>query len=149
MSQVLIIKGEFLEGGDFKILARVTSHNRTVLTPGDLPAGGTMTVNLYDLSGTAPQTAIATSGAISSTGPISATLLGSADGWTQDAIGANFLFVLCSNGVPTNYTGRGLAFPAGHPVGGHRYRVEALITTAQFGIVPVVAEALCRPVYSA
>ena len=46
MSQVLIIKGEFLEGGDFKILARVTNHNRAVLTTADLPSSGTMTVNL-------------------------------------------------------------------------------------------------------
>ncbi len=150
MSQVLIIKGEFLEGGDFKILARVTNHNRTVLTTADLPSSGTMTVNLYDLSGSSPQTAIATSGAIPSNVPITNNLLGSNDGWTQDSIGANFLFVVCSTAsVPTNYAGRGIVFPTGHPIGGHRYRVEALITTAQFGVVPVVAEALCRPVYSA
>lgn len=149
MSQVLIIKGEFLEGGDFKVLARVTNHNKQVLTTADLPSAGTMTVNLYDLSATSPQTAITTSTSINSNSVIQDTLLTSADGWTQDSIGANFILVVANTTLGSSYLNKGITFPAGHAIGGHRYRLEVLITTAQYGIVPVIVEALCRPVYSA
>lgn len=147
MSQVLIIKGEFLEGGDLKILARVTNHNRTVLQTSMLTTGNA-TVNLYDLSGATPQTAIATNTSLTATALIENTLLTSSSGWSQDTIGANFQFVLSTATPSGAFSGKGIAWPSGHPIGGHRYRLEIQLPTTDFGNIPIVAEMLCRPVYS-
>lgn len=149
MSQVLVIKGEFFEGSDFKLLARVVSHNRAVLTTGDCSGTATTaTINIYDLSGATPQTAIFTSTSLTSANLIQNTLLTSSSGWSQDSIGANFLLVISTQAIGSQFSGKGVVWPSGHPVGGHRYRIEVLIPTTDYGIVPIVAELTCRAVYS-
>lgn len=150
MSQVLIIKGEFLEGADFKILARVTTHDKAVLTTADGdPTTTTATVNIYDLSGSSPQTAILTNTSLPYSSLITNNLLNSTNGWSQDNIGANFALVVSGVTPAGPFVNKGVVWPAGHPIGGHRYRFETKLVTVNYGTIPVVAELLCRAVYSA
>lgn len=85
-------------------------------------------VRVYDLSGTAPHTAV-----YSTTATAASTLNTAAQGftldgtWSVDSVGHNFHL---------NLAGEDTLFAM---QGGHSYRVECVVTSATWGSVPVVA----------
>lgn len=138
MGSANIIRGEFFEGSDVRIMARIVRHDNVVLAPGDCTVGTVTTLSVYDLNSADPSAAI-----FSSTVTASSVVFinGTVSGWTVDSIGANFLWIA--------KVGAGQVWPAAsNVVGGHRYRFEAKIPTTNFGTVMVVAELACKSVLS-
>lgn len=139
MSGANIIRGEFFEGSDVRIMARVVRHDNVVLAPADCAGGSVHTMTVYDLNAADPSSAIYT--ASTATGSL-VFAVGTVSGWTADSIGANFLWVakVGSSQVWSSNTA---------VTGGHRYRFEAKILTTSFGTIVVVAELSCKTVFSA
>lgn len=139
MSGANIIRGEFFEGSDVRIMARVVRHDNVVLAPADCAGGTVHTMTVYDLNAADPSAAIYTAGTV--TGSLVFTV-GTVSGWTADSIGANFLWTakVGSSQVWSSNTA---------VIGGHRYRFEAKILTTSFGTIVVVAELSCKTVFSA
>lgn len=158
MSQPIVIRGSFVEGQDFNILARVTNREGTVLTSGSVTAGSnTLAVYVYDKSSSTPTTVIASDTTLRATDVIQDTLLTSTVGWDVDNIGANFVFTVVNGGsgtsVPAAVAGKAIvAFStySGYTqcTGGHTYRFEFQISTDSYGVIMVIAELACLPMYS-
>lgn len=136
MSAPVVVRGEFLEGSDIRVMARVLKHDGSVLTQADCTASGA-SYYVYDLNGSDPTAAIISATGLNPNTFVTASL--STSGWTVDSIGYNFLWVLQNSSV----------FQAPYAAtGGHRYRAEVRIATTSFGVVVVVAELACKPTFS-
>lgn len=122
-----VIRGEFTEGQNFKIMARVSWLTNALIVPADV---GTCSLAVFDLSATDPTAAIYTSNI--ATPIISLTTTA---GWTVDQTGHNFAFTIQDSVV----------FPSNSAVGGHRYRLEFAIPAASGtnGTAYVIAEMTC------
>lgn len=138
MGSVNIIRGEFFEGSEVRIMARIVRHDNNVLAPGDCTAGTVTTLSVYDLNSADPSATIYSANVTAATVVFTS---GTVAGWTTDNIGANFLWV-AKVGAGQVWTS------ASQVVGGHRYRFEAKIPTTSFGTVVVVAELACKTVFS-
>ena len=122
-----VIRGEFVEGQNFKIMARVSWLTNSLIVPADV---GTCSLAVFDLSSSEPTAAIYSSN-IST--PIIA--LTSTSGWTVDGTGYNFSYVVVD----------GTIFPSNSAVGGHRYRFEFAVpaSAGTNGTAYIIAEMTC------
>lgn len=132
MSNASVIRGEFIQGSDIRVMARVVKHDNSTLLVGDCGANA-VSLRLFDLNATDPTAAIYS--ADSQTTSTYVLALGAVTGWTVDTLGANFIWVMSNATV----------FASSPAVGGHRYRAEVTIQTTSFGKVIIVAELACRP----
>jgi hypothetical protein len=136
MSSSSVVRGEFIQGSDIRVMARVVKHDNSTLTgtTGTPDCGANaVSLRLFDLNASDPTAAIYSADSQATSTFIKA--LGTVDGWTVDSLGANFIWVMSNATV----------FASTAAVGGHRYRGEVTITTTSFGKVIVVIELACRP----
>jgi hypothetical protein len=132
MSSSSVVRGEFIQGSDIRVMARVVKHDNSTLITADCGASA-VALRLFDLNASDPTAAIYSADSQTTTTFIKT--LGTVDGWTVDSLGANFIWVMSNATV----------FASTAAVGGHRYRGEVTITTTSFGKVIVVVELACRP----
>jgi len=129
---------EWNEDGDCTVLARVTARNGSGSATGVSGEGNwiqqadlsTITCKVFDLSGTTPNTEIATPTVTISTEiqdtPVTATTI-----WTQGTTGYNFLHDLAASNFPN---------------ADHRYLVEYKFTLTGGGIFHLVLDGVAKPV---
>jgi hypothetical protein len=124
-----VIRGEFVEGQNFKIMARISWLDNTLITAGTV---GTCSLAVFDLNSTAPSAAIYSANIAM---PIAS--LATALGWTVDSTGYNFSYTVQDSVV----------FPSNSAVGGHRYRFEFAIpaSAGTNGTAYVIADMTCMP----
>jgi hypothetical protein len=132
MATTSVVRGEFIEGSDIRVMARLVKHDNTTLLAGECGASA-VSLKLFDLNADDPTAAIYT--ASNQTTSTYVKSLGTVTGWTIDSLGANFIWVI----------GNSTAFATTAAVGGHRYRGEVTIATTSFGNVIVVIELACKP----
>jgi hypothetical protein len=136
MAQFTCIRAEFWQGSDVRVMARILKPDGAVLTTADCGLRGVV-LTLHDMSAADPTAVVfgVTNGFTSGF----VFPLGTVAGWTNDSIGANFLFVL----TDANY------FAQTPAVGGHKYRVEVRIRTTSFGDIKFPIELSCKSLLGA
>jgi len=128
MAVPLIFRSEVNEPGSKFPRARLTDFRTDdVLTQASFT--GSVELNVYDLSSTAPTTALLTT-----TRSVASTVFNSLQAWSVDAEGFNFGDTITSNEVAWE--------------GGHTFRISYLLTHATDGLYPVIFEVRCLPVIS-
>lgn len=132
MSSATVVRGEFIQGSDIRVMARVVKHDNSTLTAGDCGANA-VSLRLFDLNATDPTAAIYSADNLTTSTYV--LTLGTVTGWTVDSLGANFIWVMSNATV----------FASNAAVGGHRYRGEVTIQTTSYGKVIIVVELACRP----
>ena len=110
----------FIEDTPAVLMARVMGVDNAAVTTSTI---STITCNVYDETGTAPDTAVVSPAQVVAT-VVKDTLQTDAR-WTEDSTGYNFISTIAATGFPT---------------GNHRYRVEFKFTDTSANVFWVIFE---------